>query len=182
MPQQTIGYHTCLDQGGATFLKQYAPFLATKDPFLSSGYYFWEHSIADAHAWGQTARYPRGRYAICKCELTLHYLLDLDYLPDIEELRNLEQEMLDCGKIPVVLDIGPLIQWFRDLGDDEIFPYDSVRTRQEPPEHMRVVRQYVASQRSKLLTLNPQFIICTFSKSASVVRSCQVVYPEHYRR
>lgn len=182
MPYETTGYHTCLDQGGATFLKQQAPFLATKDPFLSIGYYFWEFRESDAHAWGQTRRYPNGRYAVCKCELALHYLLDLDHPPHIEELKNLEQEMRECGRIPVVLDIGPLIQWFRDLDDDDIFPYDSVRTRQEPPAKMRDERAYVASQPTKMLTLNPQFIICTFSKSASVVRSCQLIYPEHYRR
>lgn len=181
MPYLTTGYHTCLDQGGLTYLQQNAPFKADKDPFLSPGYYFWEFRESDAHAWGKTGRFSNGRYAICKCELALNYLLDLDHPLDLEELQNLEREMIECGRISVALDIGPLIQWFRDLGDDEIFPYDSVRMRQEPPGHLREQRVYVANQPRKLLTLNPQFIICTFSKSASTVRSCRFVYPEHYR-
>lgn len=182
MPYVTTGYHTCLDKGGPAYIRQHAPFLATKDPFLSLGYYFWEYRESDAHVWGQNrGRYPRG-YVICQCQLELSYLLDLDYPPDLDELANLEREMRECARIPVELPIGQLIQWFRDLDDPDIFPYDSVRTRQEPPRYVRQQRQYAGSQPHQLLTWNPQFIICTFSKNATIVTSCIISYPEHYRQ
>lgn len=182
MAYSTTAYHTCKDEGGLTFLKQEAPFEATEEPLLSIGYYFWEFYEDDARQWAKTSRsrFPRG-YAILRCQLELQYVLDLSHPLDIDELNDLEQSMIDSGRLPDErLPYGELIQFLRNLDDTEIFPYDSVRMRQEPRADKREYRPFTSNKPHQLLT-NPQFIICTFEKTSPPIRNATLVYPEHYR-
>lgn len=183
MPYYATGYHTCTPQGGPIYISQHAPFLAKTATFLSIGYYFWQSREHDAHEWGQRqrSRYSNG-YVICKCDLELQCLLDLEHPDDTDHLAALEHEMIDCGRIKAALSVSELIQYLRDLDDPDIFPFDSVRMRQEPAREKREQRVYNAAQPAKMLTWNAQFIICTFTKKKPIVNSCQIVYPEHYAR
>ena len=185
----TVGYHTCLNIGSATTIEQKAPFKASYDPFLSEGYYFWEHSEAAAHYWGTTARFKTTGYVICQCRLDLISLLDLaGSRLHINEFLALEQVLEECNRLPAVkLPIANLIETLRDLHATDmpgLFPYDSVRIRLEPAEKQQDLRAYTASARTgKGLILNPRFVICVFAETISPLRApqvltCEVIFPK----
>ena len=182
MPYHATGFHTCRNEGGITYLKQNAPFEAVSDTFLSTGFYFWEHRLDDAHYWGnfQRSRFPKG-YAICRCELTLKKLLDLCHPAGLDKLAELEEEMFDCGRIDDNLSVSELLQFLRDLDDPDVFDYDSARAEDEPNYRDAIQRPYNDTRPAKKLTFNKRFIICVFTEHQAAITSCRFVYPEQYR-
>lgn len=67
-----------------------------KEPWLGSGYYFWDTRIDDAHWWGQNAYTSKGKgYIICHTTYDQHSPFLYDMVSNVNQL----DEFIECAKL-----------------------------------------------------------------------------------
>lgn len=65
-----------------------------KEPWLGSGYYFWDTLIEDAHWWGRTI-YPKKGYIVCQSQYDSHSPLLFDLVGNVSHSR----EFFECAEV-----------------------------------------------------------------------------------
>lgn len=147
------GFHACSSTGGkeCVFLK--APFLsdASKEQWLTQGYYFWTDDDDLAHWWGYL-RYKRN-YLVVESKITIEEQCFLDLVGNQKQCKLFVEWAREYIKsankkgIDFALEIGfsteneifvsLMIQVFRKIAKNSFFPFKAVKAADKSEETER---------------------------------------------
>lgn len=174
---ETIGYHTLEDRENPEEVTEKAPFPCNRgDAWLSSGYYYWDDDLEQAHRWG------KGNYIICKSTISLDDIIDLHNKRNDQkyfiELLKIAKNFFKKKKIENV-PIGKAVQYLRKLNKKKIgtFDYQGIRAADFPIQP----RFKFVSTRPQYTYLHARIQICIFEEGRDAIKSLDIIHPEKYR-
>ena len=186
---QTIGHHTCRDEGGSEFVLQHAPFLAAydesqgKQPFLGEGYYFWDYNLDLAHHWGRV--HCRNKYLILEVDLEFQSGTLLDLVGsrfDMLHLQKIRDELYLRGYIDGDWELSKLISMLKHIGQtpdyQNIFPFQAVRAVDHSIKGAKQIPAKFVSQMENYTLINPRIIICKYEKKDITLERKRIVQKE----
>ena len=186
-----IGHHACKNTGDwdkiekngvPTAFSTYNP-ENSKNPFLGSGYYFWDYNRGMAHYWGK--RHYKKDYYIFQADIPYNEsdLLDLvsnrQHMEWIIDLMNdFKEENEGSGH----WEIGKFIAFLKKISEDnseyaEIFPFKSVRAIDNSASFLK--DEYTFYGQSKaFIMLNPRIIVCVIKPNPLTLQNLKLIYPQ----
>lgn len=177
-------YQTLEDRQNYGEVKKHGPFFCsaknpdgslkkgTKEPWLGSGYYFWDTRIDDAHWWGRNVYASQG-YIICHTTYDQHspYLYDLvsnvDQFDEFVKCAKLitEQQKIKRVSFPVVLDyLKKKVQGFN---------FKAIRVWPHPNTHQKTI---VSFPGNKLFLKRVDKIQICFFDTTLLTNPYKIVY------
>lgn len=178
----TIGHHTCLNEGSIDYLLSQTPFLSNKTegkvPFLGVGYYFWDDNIKQAHKWG-VDHYNRV-YCIVEFSLQIDDNIFLDLVGNRAHSRYFYSLLGKFEKRGIKTDkwkIGEFIEFLKNLRQSnmEIFPFNIVRAQDFLPK-MNDEHKFNFNQTSSFTYLDQRVLICYFKREDIISHHKQIVF------
>ena len=180
-----IGYHTCKDEGGWSFVRVAAPFISEDNPrqWLTQGYYFWTGVPYYATKWGEQ-EYPNS-YAIVKCKIEIDdgLLLNLVDSPDDQDffearMTKYRDKLIKDGKNQNECTVSTCLAWMRKLakGNSEFFPWVAVKAQDTPSGKTFLFRE---SKRESMPVRTRQQI-CVYASGLNCIVEKEIVYPDDY--
>jgi len=179
-----ILYQTIEDRDEADKVELTGPFPCKKNPWLGSGFYFWDSDIHLGHWWGEYGY--ASNYMICESTC--------DYNERCWDLHNEYAHRVECKTL--VDDIRKRISesdWNKLLfpkiinliRQESAFnqKYDAIRAcgiHSIAKDYEHNVRFNFRDNLPAYLDLMPAIQICLFSKSALNRKGYQIVFPEMY--
>jgi hypothetical protein len=181
--KEYIGHHTCSNQGGEEYVLANAPFLSKyevggeKNPFLGSGYYFWDYDIPQAKRWGKL-RYKSGYFVL---EATINTTNDnfLDLAGDRQDMGYfllVARKLVQNKIIEKDWKIGELIEFLKRLHakNPESFPYKIIRA-QDCTVLERNDKVYFREGNSYTY-LNPRYIFCLIEVNDVALSNKKIIF------
>lgn len=173
---ETIGHHTCSNNGGYDFILRNAPFISIYNektgnkPFLGTGYYFFDNNRNEAEEWGRT--HYRNRYCILEALMNINNDIFFDLVGSTTHQQNLEllrSKFVDRGFPRDHWQLGKFIEFLKRLREMDdfkgIFPYEAIRAVDITPKPKFLVK-FSSKRKSKdvhYTNLAPKYIICILS-------------------
>lgn len=177
--KEIIGHHTCANDGdGKNIEKQGYPralakfdIKSNKNPFLGTGYYFWDYNLLQAIWWGK--EHYQNKYYIF--EGTIPYdenILDLvgnrqhmEYFGTLyEEFRNANKKLSYENR---TYGVSACIEYFKSMGEEQ-FPFKAIRAIDHNALFNKKAEDfdYLFNDTNKsFVNLNPRIIVCVIDNA-----------------
>ncbi len=173
---QTIGHHTCKNEGGVDYVLANGPFLSEyneqegKIPFLGEGYYFWDDNLDLAHHWGRV--HYRSKYLVLEADLRFAQDEVLDLVGSRQDMRYLQEirnALADRGLIEGDWEMSKIITLLRQLESQmgkeaALFPFEAIRVVDHSMMGDKQIPAKFVSARDNFTLINPRIIVCMFRK------------------
>lgn len=184
--QKIIGHHTCKNNGNGKYLeKQGLPAAlseynkeATKNPFLGTGYYFWDFNIEMAKYWGKT--HYDNSYYIFEADIPYNETM-LDLVGNRQHMKlliDLMDELKEENEESIYWEIGKFIEFLKQLAKTEsytnIFPFKSVRAIDHSSKKFSQDYSFDESSRS-FIDMNPRIIVCVMEANKETIQSFKLI-------
>lgn len=185
-----VGYHTCSNNGGWSYIRTEAPFLSNDDhrQWLGQGYYFWTDSDTFAHRWGVDGY--QGNYAITKCKIDIdeHLLLDLvgkvNHQEYFEKLMNAYRNRIKKAKqrngiINPIITIPDVVKSVRvDAAKKTVkFPYLAIKIQDKSGKK---THPFSERKNSDVMPAKTRQQMCVFKSGFACIVEKKLVYPEDF--
>jgi len=180
-----IGYHTCKDEGGWSFIRVAAPFISEDNPrqWLTQGYYFWTGVPYYATKWGER-EYPDS-YAIVKCKIEIDNRLLLNLVDSPEDQDHFEARMtkyrdklIKDGKNQRECTVSTCLAWMRKLAEknSEFFPFVAVKAQDTVSDRKFPFRK----DKNESMPVRTRQQLCVYESGLSCVVEKEIIYPDDY--
>lgn len=180
-----LGHHACKMDGGKKFVRKNAPFLSefrngqSNNPFLGSGYYFWDDNLEAAEFWGN--RHYKGKFYILKANIVVEDSLFLDLVGNrsdmkyIAEAAKMFQDYKELGANWTLAEFIELLKKQNKSSEFQgIFPFEVIRAIDSfAAKNKQNPRQFV-NKKNNYTLLDPRIIICVVSKNKSILQNKQL--------
>jgi hypothetical protein len=185
--RKIIGHHTCNNTRNAEWIEQqgkpvalsvYNPNLR-KNPFLGTGYYFWDDNIEQARYWGRQR--CNNKYYIFEGDINNDESILLDLVSNRQQMRWLRTAMSNFAVYNnnnPHWEIGKFIEWLKKVskkeGFEDIFPFKSVRAIDHNATIPKV--EYYFDEKSEgFINLNPRIIVCIIEVSLLTLTNFKLI-------
>lgn len=183
--QNLIGHHTCINTKNSSEIITsgippakaiYKP-EETKNPFLGSGYYFWDYNIGQARYWGKT--HYNQNYYIFEADIPYNdNMLDLvGNRQHLEWILNLMYDFKEENEDIAQWDLATFIEFLKntaqELDNPSIFPFTSIRA----VDHSATipdVEYYFDAKSPNFIIMNPRIIICVISEDKNIIQNLRL--------
>ena len=184
-----IGHHACKNTGDWYKIEKSGVPVAVstydpekgKNPFLGSGYYFWDYNLAMAEYWGK--RHYNNKYYIFQADIPYDEDILLDLVGNrqqMEWLVGLMDDFKEENENSTHWEIGKFIEFLKEIAQEnseyaDIFPFKVVRAI----DHSAVFPkdEYFFDGKSKgYMTLNPRIIVCVIEPNAVTLQNLKLIY------
>lgn len=181
-----IGHHTCKNRGNGEYLQRQGLPAAlseydektTKNPFLGTGYYFWDYNIEMAKYWGKTHYYDN--YYIFEADIPYNDTM-LDLVGNRQHMKFLIDLMYDFkeeNEGSSRWEIGKFIEFLKQLvkeeNDPTIFPFQSVRAIDHFPKIFSQNHNFDESEKS-FIDMNPRIIVCVIDANKETIQNFKLI-------
>ncbi len=180
-----IGHHACKNTGNGLYLQKeglpvalssYTPH-GIKNPFLGTGYYFWDYNKEMAKWWGK--KQYDNNYYIFEAEIPYNQEITLDLVGNrqhmqwlIEMMNMFMEENEECKS----WSIGQFIEFLKDIRNlpeyKDIFPYQIIRAIDHSVKN-GIFDFYPNSK--EYIMLNPRIIICVINATKNTILSFKLI-------
>jgi hypothetical protein len=183
-----IGHHACRNTGnGLQIEKSGLPIAVStynptnsKNPFLGSGYYFWDYNIRMAKYWGKS--HYDNKFYIFQADIPYNENTLLDLVGNrqhIEWLVDLMDDFKEANEGNAHWNIGTFIEFLKEIAEEEgysdVFPFKSVRAIDHSAS-IPNVEYYFDGQSKAYITLNPRIIICIIDANPLTLQNLKLIY------
>jgi hypothetical protein len=180
-------YQTLEDRSDPDYVENHGPFLCNrKNAWLSSGFYFWESYLDNAHWWGAECNKSNYRDGYIICEAAIEYEEEkcfnlADNESHLAQLRQAASLLRSKGIPENQITVGNAMQFLKDKIDS--FNYDGVRAK---GERVRLSSSkysnplFYTPGGNPYIDLNPPIQICLFTKKSLGQKNYRVIFPEEY--
>jgi hypothetical protein len=180
---ETVGQHACSKKGEKDSVLKNAPFLSKvqegTNPFLGSGYYYWEENLDMAHYWGKT--HYKGNYFIIENTLALEGDKFLDLVGNRKHMKfvkDLTTRLASKGR--PAWNIGTVLEFARRMNEARNnaikFPFKAVRAIDEWVDDKKREKYYFVEGKKNFTYLNPRLVICVYEKENVVLTPTRIIF------
>ncbi|HTE12754.1 MAG TPA: hypothetical protein VK645_17365 [Chitinophagaceae bacterium] len=185
--KEYIGHHTCSMDNGYNYVLHNAPFISSwsndedipkrPNPYLGTGYYFWEFDVQQAKKWGN-ARYKNGYYGV-EAVIQTSDSTFLDLVGDKQNMGHLlllATRLANAGLINKDFKIGELLEYLKkaDVVQPGIFPYKIIRA-QDYRNINRSSKLYFRALEG-FTYLNPVHIFCIIQPDDVILSNKRIIF------
>ncbi len=183
-----IGHHTCKNTGdGHLIIKNSAPIAkaiydrySSKNPFLGSGYYFWDNNLLMARLWGK--KHYNNKYYIFQADINKADDILLDIVGNREHIQwfvKLMAIFADYNEGDKHWEIGKFIEFLKSFARDnddykDIFPFKGIKAVDNSAT-IPDVEYYFDGQSKSFINLNPRIIICVVEASPITLTNFKLI-------
>lgn len=187
---EIIGHHTCKNQGNLDILERKKLPLAyseyklenNSNPFLGSGYYFWDYNMEQAKEWGKI--HYQDRYYIFEAQIPYNDAIMLDLVGNRQHIawllgmmKEFEYENLDVGG----WEIGKFIEHLKQMSMEneefrDMFPYQIVRAIDHSFNPYLSKFYFESGKSDRYINLNPRIIVCVINATHQTIKNFKLVF------
>ena len=183
-----VGYHTCKQGGGWSFIGSEAPFLSGSGhrQWLTQGYYFWTDSDHYAIEWGQKNKKYDGTYAIVKCKIEIDDDDFFDLVGSVKhqlyfrrELAKYRSRLERAGRNPKELTVSNTLRLLRakQAETNGYFPFVAIKA-QDDPEGKTCFYVTGDNDRRERMPILTRQQICLFESGYKYIVEKEIVHPD----
>lgn len=176
--QKIIGHHTCENTGNGTWIEQQGAPVAKshykegkqKNPFLGSGYYFWDYNMVMARNWGE--KHYGNKYYIFQADIHSHEDILFDLVGNRqhqEAFREVVNELLAYDTKKNHWSIGAVIEYLKKYTD---FPFKAIRAEDRS---VWAEKYYFDDSTHRFTHLDPRNIVCITNVSPEVLTNFKLI-------
>ncbi len=185
---KTIGQHVCNNTGNGALIeksghppaKSLYDVNSKKNPFLGSGYYFWDYNIEMARYWGKN--HYNNSYYIFQAEINCEENVMLDLVGNrrhIEWIIKLMQVFSSKNSNSARWSVGKFIEFLKEISQTDekykdILPYKSIRAVDHRATIPNVQYSFDESS-SSFITMNPRIIVCIIDISPATLTNFKLI-------
>jgi hypothetical protein len=185
--RKIIGHHTCKNTGDGHLIEQNGVPVAKaeynernlKNPFLGTGYYFWDYNIEMARKWGKV--HYNNKYYIFEAEINAEDTVLLDLVGNRQhqaEFKKLTADIAAYNKEKKDWPIGKVIEFLKELiAEDEantiFFPFQSIRAEDYSVTDAKIYRFDKGSP--NYTNLNPRLLICVIDVNPNTLTNFKLM-------
>jgi hypothetical protein len=182
-----IGHHACKNTGNHLYLEKIGLPVALssydptneRNPFLGTGYYFWDYNKEMAKWWGK--KQYGNNYYIFEAEIPYNQDIVLDLVGNRQHMEWLIEMMnlfIEEDENYKYWSIGQFIEYLKHISQEDeyqgIFPYQIIRAIDHSAEDTNKIYDFYPNSKEYIM-LNPRIIICAINANKDTVLSFKLI-------